>query len=80
MNDIVWTKRRLGAFVECACLSDDEKDVLKCWVEKKFSPTTTANELSMSKSKVERLRTSIRVQYDVVQKEYPEIFPPRMVK
>jgi hypothetical protein len=70
----------LGAFVECSCLSEDEKDVLVCWVDKKFSPTRTATELSMSKSKVERLRRSIRIQYDIVQKEYPDMFPPRRTK
>ena len=80
MNDLVWTKHRLGAFIERACLSEDETDVLKCWVVKKFSPTMTARELAMSKSKVERLRTSIRIQYDIVQKEYPDIFPPREIK
>ena len=80
MNDLVWTKHRLGAFIERACLSEDETDVLKCWVVKKFSPTRTARELAMSKSKVERLRTSIRIQYDIVQKEYPDIFPPREIK
>ena len=80
MNDLVWTKYRIGAFIERACLSEDEKEVLICWVDKKFSPTKTASELSMSKSKVERLRHKIRVQYDIVQIEYPEIFPPRIIK
>lgn len=79
MNDLVWTKHRLGAFIERACLSEDEKEVLICWVEKKYSPTRTADTLSMSKSKVERLRRSIRVQYDIVQKEYPDVFPPRAI-
>lgn len=79
MNDLVWTKKRLGAFIELSCLSEDERDVLICWVDKKFSPTRTANVLSMSKSKVERLRRKIRVQYDIVQKEYPDIFPPRTI-
>ena len=77
MNDIVWTKYRLGAFIERACLSKDERDVLICWVDNKYSPTKTATELSMSKTKVERLRHNIRVQYDIVQTEYPELFPPR---
>lgn len=79
MNDLVWTKHRLGAFIERACLSEDEKEVLICWVDKKYSPTRTANELAMSKSKVERLRRRIRVQYDIVQKEYPDVFPPRTI-
>ena len=80
MNDLVWTKYRLGAFIERACLSEDERDVLICWVEKKYSETKTASQLAMSQSKVERLRKKIRVQYDIVQKEYPEIFPPRAIK
>jgi len=43
----------------------------------KHSPTWTAEKRSMSKSKVERLRTKIRLQYDIVQLEYPDLFPPR---
>ena len=80
MNDLVWTKHRLGAFIERACLSEDEKEVLICWVDKKFSPTKTSEKLSMSKSKVERLRRKIRVQYDIIQSEYPDVFPPRAIK
>ena len=70
----------LGAFIEYSCLSEDERDVLICWVIKKHSPTRTAYGLSMSKSKVERLRRKIRLQYDIVQKEYPDQFPKRIVK
>lgn len=32
----------------------------------------------MSVSKVEKLRTKIRMHYDIVQQEYPELFPQRM--
>lgn len=76
MNDLVWTRKRLGAFLEAACLSEDEKEVLMDWYNK-HSPTWTAEKRSMSKSKVERLRTRIRLQYDIVQLEYPDLFPPR---
>lgn len=75
-NDLVWTKKRLGAFIELACLSEDERDVLTDWSNRR-SPTWTAEHRSMSQSKVEKLRRSIRKQYDIVQKEYPDIFPPR---
>ena len=77
MNDLVWTKKRLGAFIELACLSEDEIDVLTDWANRK-DPTWSADHLSMSKSKVEHIRTRLRRYYDVVQKEYPEMFPPRI--
>jgi sulfite reductase beta subunit-like hemoprotein len=77
LNDLHWTKKRLGAFIELACLSEDEIDVLTDWSNRK-DPTWSANHLSMSKSKVEKLRTQIRRRYDVVQKEYPEQFPLRI--
>jgi hypothetical protein len=80
LNDLVWTKHRIGAFLERACLSDDERDVFVCWADKKYSPDRTATMLSMSKPKVERLRRKIRLQYDVIQQEYPDIFPPRVIK
>lgn len=76
MNDLVWTKKRLGAFIEAACLSEDEIEVLTDWANR-HSPAWTAEHRSMSVSKVEKIRTKIRRHYDIVQAEYPEIFPPR---
>ena len=68
----------LGAFIQRSFLSEDEIDVLKDWANHK-DPTWSAHHLSMSKSKVEQLRTQIRRHYDVVQKEYPDLFPSRIV-
>ena len=76
MNDLLWTKKRLGAFIEAACLSGEEIEVLTDWANR-HSPAWTAEHRSMSVSKVEKIRTKIRKHYDVVQAEYPEIFPPR---
>ena len=75
-NDLAWTKKRLGAFLEQACLSEEEKEVLMDWINK-HSPTWTASHRSMSKSKVEKIRTKIRIQYDIVQSENPDLLPPR---
>jgi DNA-binding CsgD family transcriptional regulator len=75
-NDLVWTQKRLGAFIAAACLSEDEKDVLTDWADH-HSPAFSAEHLSMSESKVGKIRTAIRRKYDIVQKEYPDIFPPR---
>ena len=76
MNDLVWTKKRLGAFIGAACLSEDEIEVLTDWANR-HSPAWTAEHRAMSVSKVEKLRRKIRLHYDIVQAEYPEIFPPR---
>ena len=76
MNDLVWTKKRLGAFIEAACLSEEEVEVLKDWADCR-SPAWTAEHRSMSESKVGKLRTKIRRKYDIVQLEWPELFPPR---
>lgn len=75
-NDLEWTQKRLGAFIEAACLSEDERDVLIDWVNH-HSPRWSAEKRSMSESKVGKLRTKIRRKYDIVQLEYPEVFPPR---
>jgi hypothetical protein len=75
-NDLVWTKYRLGAFIERACLSEDERDVLTDWAERR-SPAWTAEHRSMSVSKVEKIRTKIRRHYDIVQRECPDLLPPR---
>jgi DNA-binding CsgD family transcriptional regulator len=77
VNDLVWTKKRLGAFIEAACLSEEEIEVLKDWVNH-HSPAWTAEHRSMSVSKVEKLRTRIRRHYDIVQREHPEVLPPRV--
>jgi DNA-binding CsgD family transcriptional regulator len=77
LNDLVWTTKRLGVFIEAACLSEDEKEVLIDWVDHR-SPAWTAEHRSMSDSKVGKLRTRIRRKYDLVQAEYPEVFPPRI--
>jgi DNA-binding CsgD family transcriptional regulator len=76
LNDLTWTTKRLGAFIAAACLSEEEVEVLKDWADRR-SPAWTAEHRSMSESKVGKLRTKIRRQYDIVQLEYPEIFPPR---
>jgi hypothetical protein len=76
LNDLHWTPKLLGEFIERSYLSEDEIDVLTDWAKHK-DPAWSAEHLSMSKSKVEHIRTRIRRHYDVVQKEYPDMFPPR---
>lgn len=76
MNDLVWTPKRLGAFIERAYLSEDEKDVLIDWANRR-SPAWTAEHRAMSVSKVGKVRQRIRRQYDIVQAEHPDVLPQR---
>ena len=65
-NDLVWTKRMLGAFIEQACLSEEETIVLNDWVKGKSIVNTSMNN-HMSTSKVDRIRRRIRKKYDFIQ-------------
>lgn len=67
MNDLVWDKRMLGAFLALACLSEEEEIVLKDWVLNHHSIVQTSMDHNMSVRKVNKLRRSIRDKYDRVQ-------------
>lgn len=66
MNDLVWDKRMLGAFLALACLTEEEENVLKYWVARK-SVVQTAMLCHISERTVNDIRKRIRQKYDQIQ-------------
>ena len=78
MYDLVWDKVMLGAFIEHACLTDEEKTVLNDWAYGK-SIDNTAMMHHMSKAKVNKIRKKLRIKYDKVQ-PYTSVLPTRITR
>lgn len=75
MTDIRWNKIMLREFESLACLTDDEKEVLRDWAHGK-SIVSSAMRLHMGETKVKDIRKSIRAKYDDVQ-PYTPLLPKR---
>lgn len=78
MKDLVWDKRMLGAFIEHACLTEEELIILNDWAYGK-SIVNTAMMNHMSTAKVNDIRKNIRNKYDRVQ-PYTDALPPRITR
>lgn len=76
MIDLLWDKRMLGAFIEQACLTEEEIIVLKDMAFGK-SIANTAMMHNMSEGKVSEIRKKLRIKYDRVQ-PYTKELPPRI--
>ena len=74
MNDLLFNSRLLGAMSEHACLTEEEKIVLKDWADGK-SVANTSMMRNMSESTVNRIRRRLRMKYDSIQ-SYTNL-PPR---
>lgn len=66
MVDILWTSKVLGAMQAHACLTEDETIVMHDWAKGK-SIANTALMHHMSESKVDKIRSRIRIKYDAIQ-------------
>lgn len=75
-HQVHWSEKLVGEFTAKAMLSEDEIFVLVTRV-KRWTVTKQAMELNVSEATVHRIIAGLKKKYDVVQKEYPEIFPVR---
>jgi hypothetical protein len=75
MTDIRWNKIMLREFESLACLTDDEKEVLRDWAHGK-SIVSSAMRLHMGETKVKDIRKVLRAKYDDVQ-PYSPLLPKR---
>lgn len=73
-----WTDDTLRFFIEKALLTEDEIFILTTRL-KGWSITKQSLEMGKSERTVSRLVKSIRVKYDVIQKQYPNEMPLRNV-
>ena len=74
MNDLLFNSKVLGAMQAHACLTEDETIVLMDWAKGR-SIANTAMTHHMSDSKVDKIRTRLRMKYDGIQ-AYADL-PPR---
>ena len=74
MNDLLFNSKVLGAMQAHACLTEEEKNVLKDWANGE-SVAYIANKHSISDSTVYRIRNRLRRKYDSIQ-AYADL-PPR---
>jgi hypothetical protein len=75
MKDIQWNTIMLREFESLACLSDEEKAVLRDWAYGK-SIVHTAMRCHMGETKVKDIRKALREKYDAVQ-IYTLLLPAR---
>lgn len=74
MIDILWNSQVLGAMQAHACLTEEEKNVMKDWADGKSVANTSMNR-NISDSTVYRIRNRLRRKYDSIQ-GYANL-PPR---
>jgi len=75
-KQVKWTQNIVREFSEKAMLSEDEIFVLVTRV-KGVPISRQAQELNVSESTVNRIVSTLKKKYDIVQKEYPDVFPIR---
>ena len=75
MKDIQWNTIMLREFESLACLSDEEKEVLRDWAYGK-SVVHTSMRCNMGETKVKDIRKTLREKYDAVQ-IYTPLLPAR---
>lgn len=75
-HEVVWNLDIYNEFVRIACLTDDEKDVIRTRVIDKWSVVKQSQELGMSVSKVNKITKKLKIKYDSAQKN-STILPPR---
>lgn len=77
-HKVAWTKKLTEQFIEMAMLNDDEAYIMRSRVQGK---TVVEQSMYLNKSvaTVHRMIKQIKIKYDRVQLENPDIFPKRRV-
>ena len=75
-KQVVWTHDVMTNFIKMALLTEDEIFILESRV-KGWTVTQQAMKLNKSESSVHRSINLLKKKYDIVQKEHPDMFPPR---
>lgn len=78
-KEVPWTDRVLREFIERAMLSEDEIFIMTTRI-KGWTVSKQAMELHVSESTIANKIRDLKHRYDLVQAEYPDIFPVRNKK
>ncbi len=77
-REVVWTKAVVDAFVDEACLSDEEELIIRSRA-KGWTRTKQSIQYNMSIRKIDYIIHTLKTKYDEAQK-YSEILPKRNTK
>lgn len=78
-KEVPWTDRVLREFIERAMLSEDEIFIMTTRI-KGWTVSKQAMELHVSESTIANKIRDMKLKYDRVQAEYPDLFPVRNKK
>lgn len=76
MHQVKWTKQITELFIDLAMLNDDEAYIIRSRV-KGTTVTQQALYLHKSEATIHRMIRALKIKYDSVQKEFPDLFPER---
>lgn len=76
MGKVKWTKKTYDIFVDEAFLTADEKYILDSRI-KGETVTQQCLALNVSRTTVNRYIKNLKDKYDIIAKQYPDIFPKR---
>ena len=75
-KQVIWTQKVLESFIELGGLNSDEEYIMRSRC-KNVTVLEQSHHLHCSPATVNRIIADLKVRYDTVQKEYPDIFPIR---
>ena len=78
MNDIIWNKIILNEFIDLACLTETEEQILRTRIDG-WSRVQQSMAFNLSVSTVDCIIRTIRQKYDMVQ-PFSDILPKRRGK
>lgn len=77
-HQVLWTDKLTEEFIKRAALSEDEAYIMRTRA-RGYTVTQQALYLGVSESTVARMIAKLKIKYDAVQKENPDLFPVRKV-
>lgn len=76
MKQVNWNKNLTELFIDMAMLNEEEQYILTSRI-KGTTVTQQAMQLNKSEVTVHRMIKNMKIKYDNIQKEFPELFPIR---
>lgn len=75
-HQVLWTDKLTEEFIQRAALSEDEAYIMRTRA-RGYTVTQQALALGLSESTIHRMISKLKIKYDAVQKEHPDLFPVR---
>lgn len=75
-HQVLWTDKLTEEFIKKGALSDEEAYIMRTRA-RGYTVTQQALFLGLSESTIHRMIAKLKIKYDAVQKENPDLFPVR---